>query len=145
MAKRTIVGPEARVEKKAEVFEEMENHEDIRGKVAAHKRALQKYEEKTQILHPIELIAQDQLFIRNVKYSGADEDYPHEHQGLFRFVSKIYPNAKGGPLYVDEPKNPNEIHRAWDRHEKMVARNLRHVIFEKDTSYEHLLEQLGEL
>lgn len=142
MSKRTVMAPEAKYEKKVDL---QEQDEDVRVKIAANKRALQTYENKKQLLYPIEKIAQDKLIILNVKYPGADEDYPHVQHALFRFVSKVFPNAVGGPLYVDEPRNPNEIHRAYDRHEKMKERNLRHVVVEKDTTFEHMLEQLGEM
>src|SRR6185295_16506189 len=125
MSKRTVIAPEAKLEKKADLIQEMENHEDIHGKVAAHKRALQNYESKKQFLYPVEKITEDHLFIRNVKYPGANEDFPCEQHALFRFVSKYYPNAKGGPIYVDEPRNTVEADRAWQRHDKMRERNLR--------------------
>lgn len=141
---KKIVAPESTKVREVSL-QDSEVEAQVSDKVKAHRRALQKYESKKQLLYPIERLAQDNLVIRNVKYPGADEDYPFDQYALFRFVSKIYPNAVGGPLYVDEPKNDVEIHRAYERHEKMKKRNLRHVIVESDTTFDHLLEQLGEI
>lgn len=144
MKRRTIIAPEATKTKKAEMIQEVEDYSDIRGKVAAHKRALLSYDAKQQFLYPIERVTLDHTVIRNVKYPGADQDYPEDQHALFRFVSKYYPNAQGGPLYVDEPRNENEIYRAHERQAKMKARKLRHVVVDSDSTYEDLMMQLGE-
>ena len=144
--KKKIVAPEAvhLENKEIEVFEQTENHKLINEKISANKRALQKYESKREYLYPLERIVQDRLVIRNVKYPGADEDFPHSHQALCRFVTMFYPNAKGGGLYVDEPLHEQQRLRAYDRQKKMKARKLRHLVLERNSTYEELLEQLGE-
>lgn len=81
--------------------------------------------------------------IRSVKFPGADAAYPDTLDALYRFVSAYYPYAVGGPLYVDEPKNEKEVHRAYERQKVMKKLKHRYVIIEKDTCYEDLLEQLG--
>jgi hypothetical protein len=141
---KKIVAPESSKVREVSLRDAETGHEQS-DLLKAHKRALQHYENKKQLLYPLEKIAQDTLVIRNVKYPGADEDYPLEQHALFRFVSKLYPNAVGGPLYVDEPRNDVEVHRAYERHERMKLKKIRHVVVERDTSYEHLLEQLGEM
>jgi hypothetical protein len=141
MSKRTIIAPESKKQRMAEIYPDSEPKET---ETAAHRRALQKYEEKQQFLYPVERIAQDKLVIRKTKFPGADEAYPDVTQSLFRFVDKFYPHAKGGPLWVDEPRNEKEIYRAYERHKVMKKLGLRHLVVEKDSTYEHLLEQLGE-
>lgn len=125
--------------------QEIAIQDDPNGKGARHRAALYALDKKQEYLYPVDMLAQDKLVIRNVKYPGSEFDYPDDLNALFRFVSKEYPNAKGGPLYVDEPKNVVEVHRAYERHEKMKQRNLRHVVIEHDSTLEHLLDQLGEL
>lgn len=111
----------------------------------AHRRALAKYESKKVYLYPIERLTQGSVVIRQVKFPGADTAYPDVTQALFRFVSAYYPYAVGGPLYVDEPRNEKEVYRAYERQKVLKKLNLRHVILDKDTSYEDLLEQLGQI
>ncbi len=142
MNKRTIVAPESKTQKMVEVSEDVQPSRDIM--TASHRKALARYEYKKEFLYPVEKIAQDNVCIMNVKFPGADEAYPQVHEALFRFVSKLFPNAKGGPLYVDQPKNEKEVYRAYERHKVMIKLKLRHIIAEKDSSYEHLLEQLEE-
>lgn len=142
---KKLIAPEASKQKDTELMVPSYEDQDIKKKIDSNKRELAKYETKSQYLYPVERLAQDKLTILNVKYPGSDEDYPHVQDVLFRFVNKVYPNAKGGPLYVDEPRNEVQVHRAYERHEKMKKRKLRHVIMERDTDYSHLLEQLGEL
>src|SRR6266404_3352595 len=112
MNKKTIVAPESNKHKQVEIHENMERTVEP----ASHRRALEKFETKQQWLYPIERIAQDKLVILKVKFPGADEAYPNVTEALFRFVTRVYPNAKGGPLYVDEPVNEKEVYRAYERH-----------------------------
>lgn len=146
MTKRTlVVSGVAKRTSRVDVHDREEDDVSIRQNVAANRRALEKFDAKQEYRYPIERITQDKIVIRNVKFPGADEAYSMPHQALMRFVSAYYPNAKGGPLYVDEPKNETEVHRAYERHKVMIQLKLRHVILEKDSTYEHLLEQLGEM
>ena len=142
MNKRTIVSPESKTQKSTVIDGETTPQSDRMD--PSHRRALQKYETKKDFLYPVERIARDHVAIHNVKFPGADEHYPEIQNALFRFVSKVYPNAKGGPLYVDTPRNDRETYRAYERHKVMIKLGLRHIIAEKDSTYEHLLEQLEE-
>lgn len=111
----------------------------------SHRRALAKFDSKKQFIYPLERITQGTVVIRQVKFPGADAAYPDVTHALYRFVSSYYPYAQGGPLYVDEPKNEKEVFRAYERQKVMKKLGLRHVIIDKDTTYEDLLEQLGTL
>ncbi len=142
--KRSIIAPEAKFQKRIEIGEENEHSLNMDKMTPSHRQALQKYEAKKEFLYPVERIAQDHVCIMNVKFPGADEAYPQPQEALFRFVSKVFPNAKGGPLYVDHPRNEREIYRAYERHKIMAKLKLRHIVAEKDSSYEDLLEQLEE-
>lgn len=129
-----------------------EDSPEARAQLMKEKRLLSKQEDSEQLIYPIEQLAQDKLVIGNVKYPGADEDWPDDHMARFRFVTKMYPNAVGGPLYVDTPRNDLETHRAYERQRVIQAKNetlpkgkkIRHVVIKGETSYMDLLEQLGE-
>jgi hypothetical protein len=148
MKQKTIIAPESKT-KKAEIHESEDSQTDAPlayQRLASHRRALQRYEAKRQFTSPVEELAQNiSGMVGNVKFPGADEAYPLDTQALFRFCSKVYPNAVGGPLYVDYPKNEVEIYRAYERTKVMKKLKIRHVIIESDSTLEHLLEQLGEL
>ncbi len=138
---KKLVAPESK--KKIVDLEEKESMPDLM--TPAHRNALRKWDEKQEFLYPLERITQSKLCFRKEKFPGADDVYPEPHQALYRFVSKFYPNAVGGPLYVDEPQNELEIHRAYERQKVMKKLKLRYLIVEKDSTYDMLLEQLGEL
>lgn len=144
-----IIAPESK-EKKIELNYASEEIADdtplAYQRLAAHRRALQKYENKKQFTNPVEELAQNiSGMVGNVKFPGADEIFPHETQALLRFCSKVYPYAKGGALYVDYPKNEVESYRAYERNRMMRKLKIRHIVVERDSSLIDLLEQLGEI
>ena len=142
--KKSIIAPESK-QKRAEIEEQdLDLIEDVRGTLAAHRRALQRYEQKNQYIYPLDRLVEGTPVVRNIKFPHSDDYFPEPTQALFRFCSKFYPNAKGGPLYVDEPKNDKEVVRAYERHKILKEMKIRHVVVEKDSTYEDLLTQLGE-
>ena len=143
MNKKTIVAHESKVKLRVDVIEGEAAPQGV--ETPSFRRALQKFDNPKQYIYPLERITQGSVVIRNVKFPGADEAYPLVQDALYRFVSSYYPYALGGPLYVDEPKNEKEIDRAYKRQKVMRSLKHRYVIVEKDTNYEHLLQQLGEL
>lgn len=146
--KKTIIAVESKTTKRVDIDSNDQDaiaHEQARLAVAANRRALQKYDLKQQFLYPIERITMDKLTLRYVKFPGADEAYPNVQDARMRFCTTFYPNALGGPLYVDEPRNEVDTYRAYERNKVMKKLGHRHLILEKDTTYEMLLEQLGEL
>lgn len=148
MKQKTIIAPESKTKKlQIQDSEETENQGPLAyQRLAQHRRLLQKYESKRQFTSPVEELAQNiSGVIGNVKFPGADEAFPQDNQALFRFCSKVYPYAHGGPLYVDYPKNEVEIYRAYERAKVMKKLKIRHLVIERDTTLENMLEQLGEL
>lgn len=147
MSKRTIVAPEGKTKRidLAESATDAETPSEFQS-MASHRRALARHDSKKQFTSIVEELVNDTSgLVLNVKFPGADEQYPDYQQALFRFVSKVYPNALGGPLYVDTPRNENEIYRAYERQKVMKQLGHRHIIVERDSTLEHLLEQLGEM
>lgn len=149
LKKRKIVAPEAKTIKQLDLNENESSEGETplqRDQLNAHKRALARYDSKRQATSPVEELAGDVSGLtRNVKFPGADEAYPQVQQWAFRFVSAFYPNAKGGPLYVDQPRNEAEVYRAYERQKVMKKLKLRHIVVENNSSFVDLLEQLGEM
>lgn len=147
MKNKTIVAPEGK--NKKTVLQSVEDNDDgpfAYDRLAAHRRALQKYDSKRQFTSPVEELAGNiSGMVGNVKFPGSDEIYPNDAQASMRFCSKYYPYAVGGPLYVDYAKTEIESYRAYERHRVMKKLKLRHIVVERDSTLDHLLEQLGEL
>ena len=141
MNKKTFISPESKVKRVDIVEGEIPTEAPMK---PSFRRALEKFDHPREFIYPLEKITRGSVVIRQVKFPGADEAYPLVQDALCRFVSSYYPYAEGGPLYVDEPKNPTEVDRAYRRQKIMRKLKHRYVIVEKDTTYEHLLEQLGE-
>lgn len=140
--KRTLIAPESKKHPLTEVGEGIAPPKDPIDP-PSHRRRVAQLETERQYVQPLERITRGTVVIRNVKFPGADAAYPDVLDALFRFVSSYYPYAVGGPLYVDEPKNEKEVHRAYERQKVMKKLNHRYVIVEKDTCYEDLMDQLG--
>lgn len=69
-----------------------------------------------ELLTTADELAGTNFYNRNWKFRNADKHFPMSP--LLRRIEKCYPNAKGGLLLVDEPKNEQEL---TDCCKKMVA------------------------
>lgn len=92
-------------------------------------------------------IARDTIHIRNSRWPGAAEDFPHEP--ALRTCGKFFRDAEGGPLYMDEPVTKGEVEHCKRKADKLRARGLRYVYIHRingiDPSIDSVLEQLGDL
>lgn len=61
------------------------------------------------------------------------------------YTDKYYPQAKPKPLYVDEPITSLECARSLEKSKIMESLGLRFIIVKKDSTWEEIAEQLGEL
>lgn len=104
--------------------------------------AEQKIDDRKRLIAIADKIANSTIYFINYKIMSEKLNTWHND---FRFVGKYYPYAKGGPLYVDEPKDEREMIAAYQK--QKVLRNLgfRFIVIENDTTYYDALEQLGEL
>lgn len=90
----------------------------------------------------IDTIADSKFHILNFKWEGAEKDFPYEPQ--FRHVRFYYPNAKGGPLFVDMPQLPHEIELCKRKQVLLKFRGYRYLVFSRGMSVADALEELGE-
>lgn len=148
MSKKTIVAPEAKFENQRTELDESDlsvvEAESKTQADARHRNAMRKFEIRKRFISLAAQIAEDNLFITNVKYPGADKTYPDPKDADFRYVNKMYPNAKGGPLYVDEPITERDMLRSYARQKIIKKLGLRYIVIEKDSTLEDCWVQLGE-
>lgn len=113
----------------------------------SQQRKLQRVTERGKFVTIADEIAKSTFYIRNYKYPNAQQLYSGSLDQDQRIVTKYYPHAKGGPLYVSEPTNLYEQKKAWEKHEVLVKNGFRHIVIENNppTSLYDALEQLGEL
>lgn len=85
----------------------------------------------------------------NYRIPHAEMHYPIDIES--RFVSKYFPNAIGGPLYVDEPKTQAQMIKAYEKQKLLKKLGFRSVVIEISSEYEELdtafadcMDQLGE-
>jgi len=90
-----------------------------------------------------EKIAQDSTVLINWKFKDAAEYYPNHP--TMRTVRKYYMYAKGGPLLVDEPRDPKDVFMCFEKQKLLKKLGYRHIVVERDSTIGDLLEQLGEL
>lgn len=146
-AARTIVSPEASpINQRTEI----ETESKLQTAVAdlespAHAAALRRQELRQRFITLSDQIAESTLFFRNYKYRGADQLFPKDIEFDWRVVTKAYPNAKGGLLLVDEPRNEYEMLIAYEKQKTLKKQGFRHIVIEGDATLEDLLQQLGEL
>lgn len=153
--KRTIHSPEAGIRTKTG---EAPNHDSFHKDVnpedtAAHKAKIAKTDlrngAKGHFASMAERVAKSPIYHLNYKIPHAEKHYPIDIES--RFVSKFFPYAQGGPLYVDEPLTENQMIKAYDKQKLLKGMGLRSIVIlnpdkfkDLETAYSDCLEQLGE-
>lgn len=85
-------------------------------------------------------VAQDTLCNRNWPWKNARSHFPLDP--LMRTVDKFYPNAKGGPLYVDEPETEGDAKRYEKKRAVMKVEGLRYIVVTRDMTAVDARKQL---
>ncbi len=85
-------------------------------------------------------VAQNTMHVRNWKYKNADKHFPYDP--LARRVDKYFQNAKGGPLYVDEPMEATDLERCKKKAKVMAIEGLRYCFIEREAKLSDVLKQL---
>lgn len=88
-------------------------------------------------------IAKSTVYTGNRKFKNADKHFPN--LPLLRTVQKFFPYAAGGPLYVDEPTDPQEERECIKKAVAMKAEGLRYVVITRDMHDRDESEVLEEL
>lgn len=150
MGKRVIIAPEA---SKTKVVRQGGKIPSLEEELASipdtdsqeHKRSIMRTELRGQFVTLSDHIAESDIFVRNFKFHEADKLYPDLAFVSYRFVTKMYPYAKRGVLFVDEPRNENEVLSAYHKQKQLKKLGYRHVVIERDSTLFDCLEQLGEI
>lgn len=85
-------------------------------------------------------IAKHPMFIRNMRVGEFEEVFPHNPE--LRTVSKYFPVAEGGPLFVDEVSHESLEPQFARKREAMKAAGKRYLILRKTTDLQDAMEQL---
>lgn len=145
--KKTIIAPEAklkhqRVELDTDSSQYLSDQEKD-AKRNSEARALRSHELRQKFVTLADQVAESNLYFRNWKYKEGDQMYPHDPDS--RMVTKSYPHAKGGLLFVDEPRNQREMVKSYEKQKVLKKLGYRFIVIEADTTLYDCLEQLGEL
>jgi hypothetical protein len=150
MSERTVVSPQASSSKRKIVVGETPQP-DADEMTPAHSRALERADQRKTLISLADQVAEDFMHERNFKYPESEILYPEGFEAEYRFVTKFYPYAKGGPLMVDEPQSEHEINKVYAKMKRiqesgLLKRNkLRYCVIEPDSRLDQVLEQMGEL
>lgn len=100
-------------------------------------------EKNNELTSVADKIAGDVFHYKNWYYPNSRIYFP-EH-GELRFVEKYYPNAKGGPLYVDEPLFEADITDCYKKLPALKDQGLRYVIIKPGQTIDNVCSEfLGE-
>lgn len=105
-------------------------------------QVIQKRHEFTSIA---EQIAESHIAVGNYRIPSDKKLFPLDQDAAKRFVSRFFPYAKGGALFVDEPANEHELQFAEKRQKFLHGLGHRHVIVPRTTSPETLYNCMEQL
>ena len=83
----------------------------------------------------------DKLCSINWYYPGGREAFPYKPD--CRYVSRYYPNAKGGPLAIDTPNTPEELELSKLKVPHLEKAGVQFYIIDKKKTLEEMLFELG--
>lgn len=87
-------------------------------------------------------IAESDLSSRNFKFKDAETHFPL--RPTWRTVDRYFPNAKGGPLLVDEPEDKADIDACAEKAKVLKKLGYRYVYLTKETDEYAARQMLGE-
>lgn len=88
-----------------------------------------------------EKIAESRVLFRSWKNDGLKAAFPHERR--LWTTEKYYPDAKGGPLYIDEPQGTQEVAECERKREVMKKLGHRYLVIRVGTDLFAAMQQLG--
>lgn len=128
-AQRKIIAPEASVENRVVSLEAKDDDERQRDvDTPEHRRALARADERKTFISLADQVARDTLFFGKYKWPGAHQAYPDDPDAMMRFVTRYYPHAEGGALYVDMPRSVRQVDRCEEKRKVMKKLRLRYVV-----------------
>lgn len=157
MAKRTIIAPQASRELRVTQVGDTDPT-PLDQETPEHKRALNRFEERKELVTTADMVAGNPLYFRNYKWDVTNKAFPEDIDAALRFVTKFYPFTKAGkPLLVDEPRTEREVILCYEKQKIIKKLGLRYVVIEPFRStldgaapipastLSDCLEQLGEI
>lgn len=99
-------------------------------------------ERRRDLLSLTDRLAGDRFYYRNHYYAGGDAAFPGRDNEKLRRVDKYYPNAQGGPLFIDEPRFPSEIALCEKKKAILESQGVRYMILDRNIPEDQLLERL---
>lgn len=145
MSRRRIVAPEASEHQRSVDLQESAPNVPGDQESEAHERALKRAELRKKYSSTSDEVAESTVFFRNWKWDAENKHHPDSTEALERFVTKYYPYAIGGPLYVDEPTTQLQLKRSLEKQKKLRKLGLRVIVVQLDTTYFQALEQLDPM
>ncbi len=128
-SRKKIIAPEASAENRETTLED-QTAKDKDEMTYQHQRALARQAQRLTLISLSDKVAGDTVHIRNRKFPGADQVFESVVDVRMRFVSKFYPYANGGELYVDEPRTESEIQKCHEKRKVMKKLKLRYIVIE---------------
>lgn len=101
-----------------------------------------KFNEKKGFHTLAEKIAESTIYIRNYKFPMADQRIPPQVNPDFKFVDKFFPYAKGGPLYVDEPRDDKDTQLSFEKQRILIHLGMRHLVVEDSSTLIDVITQI---
>jgi hypothetical protein len=128
-AQRRVVAPQASEENRVVNLTTLDDDDKSKDQeTPAHRRALARMDGRKTFVGLPDQVARDTLFFGNYKWPGADREYPDEPDAMMRFVTRYYPHAEGGPLYIDQPRSHREVERCEEKRRAFKKLRLRYVV-----------------
>jgi hypothetical protein len=128
---RRIIAPESSSKKPVTLVDGQPDQSlDIES--PAHRKALARFTERGRLISTADQVAGDTLFFMRYRWPEANRHYPDDVDAMMRFVSRYYPHADGGPLYLDEPKNLREVNRCEEKRKIMKKLRLRYCVIARE-------------
>lgn len=128
---RKIIAPEASKKHKSTVLVDGKSDPNQDVETPEHRRAMSRHLTRADLVSIADQVAGDAMFFRNYRWPDANRIYPDDVDAMMRFVSRYYPHATNGPLYIDEPANLREVNRCEEKSKHMKKLKLRYVVINK--------------
>lgn len=131
MAKRKILAPQAtQIENRISTIDEVAGPPPKDQDSPEHRRALARHEDRKKFVTIGDQIARETLYLRNYRWPESSKYFPDDIDAHLRFVTKYYPHAEGGPLFVDEPTNHREIVESYKKQKLLRKCGFRAIVVE---------------
>lgn len=85
-------------------------------------------------------VAESTIYCGNWKFKNAEKHFPHDP--LLRTVDKFFPYAKGGALFVDEPRSKRDEEHCQRKAKAIHEEGQRYVYLLSEMNLDEAMQQL---